>query len=67
MKQPSFLHVNTNSHNLKVDQKCFMVHGQKWVWPVWSVDSKIDCISQMNSCNKLIFSYCYKFRKAKSQ
>ena len=30
-------------------------HGQKWVWPVWLRDSKIDCISRMNRWNKLIF------------
>ena len=29
--------------------------GQKWVWPVWSWDFKIDCISEMNRWNKLIF------------
>ena len=30
-------------------------HGQKWVWPVWSWDSKIDCISKLNRWNNLIF------------
>ena len=30
-------------------------HGQKWVSPVWSWDSKIGCISEMNKWNKLIF------------
>ena len=29
--------------------------GQKWVWPVWSLDSKIGCISRMKWWNKLIF------------
>ena len=27
-------------------------HGQKYVWPVWSWDSKIECISKMNRWNK---------------
>ena len=30
-------------------------HGQKWVWPVWSRDSKINCISRMKRWNELIF------------
>ena len=30
-------------------------HGQKWVWPVWSWDSKFDCISKLNQWNNLIF------------
>ena len=21
-------------------------HGQKWVWPIWSLDSKIDCTEE---------------------
>ena len=29
-------------------------HGQKWMWQVWSQDSKIDHIS-MNIWNGLIF------------
>ena len=40
-------------------------HGQKWVWPVWSQDSKICCISRMNWRNELFAWWC-KFRKAKS-
>ena len=36
------------------------VHGQKWVWLVWSQGWK------MNIWNKGIFSYWYKCRKAKS-
>ena len=39
-----FLHVDTNSHKLKVDQKLCVAPGQKWVWPVLSWDFKIDCI-----------------------
>ena len=30
-------------------------HAQKWVWPVWSWDSKIDFISKLNKWNNLIF------------
>ena len=30
-------------------------HGQKWVRPVWSWDSKIDSISKLNRWNNLIF------------
>ena len=29
MKQPHFLHVDSNSQKLKVDQKCLVVNGQK--------------------------------------
>ena len=38
----------TNSRKFKVDQKFLAGHGQKWMWPVWSHDSEIDCISRMN-------------------
>ena len=31
MKQPDFLHVDSNLLKLKVDQKIF---GWAWVWPV---------------------------------
>ena len=41
-----FLHVDTDSQKLKADPK--------WVWPVRSQNSKIDCILQMNVWNKLI-------------
>ena len=36
--------------------KKFLVgYGQKWVWPVWSCDSKINCFLRMNLWNELIF------------
>ena len=54
MNQLDFLDVDTNSQNLKVYQKFFRRHVQKWVWPVWSHDSKIDCISRMSRWNKLV-------------
>ena len=34
MKQSDFLHVDTNSHKLKVDQKSFV-----WAWPEMGVTS----------------------------
>ena len=48
MKQPHSLHADTNSQKLKNEQRFFTGHGQKWVWPIWSWNSKIDCISRMN-------------------
>ena len=46
MKQPHFQHVDTNSQKLKIED--FLIgHGQKWVWPIWSLDSKIDVISRI--------------------
>ena len=51
---------------LKADQKVLGGHCQKWVWPVWSQDSKIDCISNMSRWNKLIFCMLVQIRKAKS-
>ena len=38
-------------------------HGQKWVWPVWSWDSKSDCISRMNRWNKPIFCMPVQIQK----
>ena len=55
LKWPDFLHVDANSHELTVDQNILGGHGQKWVWPIWSRDSTIDCISRMSRCNELIF------------
>ena len=40
---------------LNTDLKFLSGRGQKWVWPVWSWKSKIDCISKMNRWNKLTF------------
>ena len=39
--------------------------GQEWVWPLWSQDSKIGCISRINLINWFLLCW-YKFRKAKS-
>ena len=42
--------------------KIFLVgHGQKWVWPIWSLDSKIDYILRMNRWNYWFFACWYKF------
>ena len=30
-------------------------HGQEWVWPVYSWDSKIGCISKLKKWNKQNF------------
>ena len=48
MKQPDFLHVDTNSHKLKWIKNFWGKRGQRWVWTAWSQDSKIDCISRMS-------------------
>ena len=48
MKQPHLLSVDKNSQRLKVDQKFVGWSWSKWVWPVWFLDSKIDCIWRMN-------------------
>ena len=61
MKSPDFLHVDTNSHKLKVDQKLF-----GWVWSkmgVWSQDTKIGCISRRNKWSKLIFGVLIKIQE----
>ena len=41
-------------------------HGQKWVWPVWSQDSKIGSIVRMNWWNELIFCILVQIQEAKS-
>ena len=61
--EPYFLHVDTNSHKLKVGQKLFKRDSQKWAWPVWSWDSKIDCISRMTRSNELIFCMLVQFQE----
>ena len=57
MKYPDFLHVDITSDKLKIDQKTWGEgrHGQKWVWPILSRDSKIDCVSRMNRWGEPIF------------
>ena len=44
--QPDFLHVDTNSQKLKVNWK---------KQPIYSLDSKTDCVWRMNSCNSWFF------------
>ena len=41
-------------------------HGQKWLWLVWSRDSKINCVTKLNWWNKLIFCMLIKSQRAKS-
>ena len=55
MKQPDFLHVDTNSHKLKVGENIFGWAWQKWVWLVWSQDSKAD-VTQESTDAVNIFS-----------
>ena len=38
-------------------------NGKKWVWSVWSLNSKIDCISRMNRWNELIFCMPMQIQK----
>ena len=47
MKEHDFLHVDTCSWKLKVE-KYWDACSQKWVLPLWSQESKIDCISRRN-------------------
>ena len=49
------MHVDTDSQKINADKNVLGVNGQKWVWPVWSQESKIDCILKMSRWNKLIF------------
>ena len=50
-----FLHDNTDSQKLKAYQNFLGGHGQVLLWPASSWDSKINCISEMNWWNKLVF------------
>ena len=36
------MHVDIDSQKLKADQNILGGHSQKWVWRVWSWDSKVD-------------------------
>ena len=61
-----FLHVDTGfcmliqiHKNEKPMKNLLGEHGQKWVWPAWLQDSKIDFISKMNRWNKLFFFFFF--------
>ena len=44
--------VDINSQKLKVDLIFFFIgHNQKWVWTIWSRDSRMDCVKGMNKWN----------------
>ena len=45
-KQTHFWHVDTNSQKLNVDRNVLVVHGKKWVWLIWSLDSVKLAVSQ---------------------
>ena len=50
-----FLHVDTWSQKLKSWSKIFWVgHAQKWIWSVWSRDSKMNRLNKVKSCLSVI-------------
>ena len=51
--------------NQKLIKKVLNMGGQKRVWPVWSQDSKIDCISGMNWWNELILCMMVQIEESK--
>ena len=59
------MHVDIGLQKSKASQE-FFGWACKWMYPVWSRNSKIDCISKMNRRNKLNCSCWYEFKKAKS-
>ena len=38
--------------------------GQKWVRPVWSWDSKSECVSKLTRWNKLVFCMLAQIQKS---
>ena len=44
MKQHHFKHYDTNLQ--KLIENFLFGYGQKWVWPIWSLDSKIDYLKK---------------------
>ena len=52
--------------NQKLIKKFWGGCGQRWVWPVWSQDSKIDCISRMSWWNELIFCLLVQIQERES-
>ena len=51
--------------NQKLIRKFLDGRDWKWVWPVWSQDSKIGCISRMNWWNELIFCMVVQIQESK--
>ena len=46
------IQIHANERLIKI---FFGLHGQKWVWPLWSQNSKFDSISRRSRWNVLIF------------
>ena len=44
--------------NLKLIEMFLLGHVQKWVWSIWSLDSKVDCVSRKNWLD-WFFACCY--------
>ena len=63
IKRPYFLHVDTDSWKLKVDQEVLQWAWSKMGVTIWSQDSKIGFISRRNYVNKLIFGVLVKIQK----
>ena len=61
MKKP---HEKAWWKNLKLVEKYWSGHGQKWVWKLWSKDTKIGCISKRNKYNKLVFGVLIKIQES---
>ena len=56
----------SNQLYLKTNQWNNLIFGMaKWVWPVWSRDSKIGCISRMNRWNELIFCMVVQIQESR--
>ena len=51
--------------NKKVIENFLVEHGQKGMWPIWSLDSKIYSISRTNRWNWLILTCWHKFIQIK--
>ena len=51
IKQCNTLLVGTNSQKSKIKRESYGWAWSKRVWPIWSLDSKIDFISRMNRWN----------------
>ena len=48
MRKFDFLHVDTDSWKVNLTEKYYGGLGQEWLWPLWSQDSEIGCVSRRN-------------------